>query len=74
LGKIKFVKLNTDENMDVAAKYGIMGVPTLKFFCGGRPVYEMVGGTSKEDLKKILDEVLATHKSCVARSSPVYYV
>ncbi len=34
-GKVKFVKLNTDEAREVAIKYGIMSIPTLKIFKGG---------------------------------------
>ena len=58
-GKVKFVKLNTDENPQVAGKYGIRSIPTLLIFRGGEPVGQVVGFRPKSDLSKRLDEVLA---------------
>jgi len=34
-GKVKFLKLNTDESVNTAAKYGIRSIPTLLMFKGG---------------------------------------
>ena len=57
-GKVKFVKLNTDENPQVAGKYGIRSIPTLLIFRGGEPVSQVVGFRPKSDLSKRLDEVV----------------
>ena len=57
-GRVKFVKLNTDENPGVAGKYGIRSIPTLLIFKGGEPVGQVVGFRPKSDLAKRLDEVL----------------
>ncbi len=57
-GKVKFVKLNTDENPQVAGKYGIRSIPTLLVFKGGKPVGQIVGFRPKSDLEKRLQEVL----------------
>jgi thioredoxin 1 len=54
-GKVKFAKLNTDENRDTAAKYGIMGIPTLKIFKGGDEVGSMSGAAPKDYLKEFID-------------------
>jgi thioredoxin 1 len=54
-GKVKFVKLNTDENRDTAVKYGIMGIPTLKIFKGGDEVGSMSGAAPKDYLKEFID-------------------
>ncbi len=42
-GKVKIGELNTDENQEIAIRYGIMGIPTLGMFRGGRLVDRMVG-------------------------------
>lgn len=57
-GKVKFVKLNTDENPQIAGKYGIRSIPTLLVFKGGKPVGQIVGFRPKSDLEKRLQEVL----------------
>jgi thioredoxin 1 len=57
-GKVKFVKLNTDDNPQVAGKYGIRSIPTLLVFKGGEQVSQIVGFRPKSDLAKRLDEAL----------------
>ena len=42
-GKVKIGKLNTDDNQEIAIRFGIMGVPTLGLFKGGRLVDRLVG-------------------------------
>jgi len=71
-GKVKFAKLNVLENPDnreIAISYGVMGTPTLLFFCAGRPVGGVVGSMSRERLKKILDDMLERHRECVRQST-----
>jgi len=58
-GKVKFVKLNTDDNVQAAITYGIRSIPTLMVFKGGRPVEQVIGFRPKSDLKRTLDKVLA---------------
>ncbi len=47
-GKVKVMKLNTDENMDIAAKYNILSIPTLGFFKGGQLVDRIIGAVPKK--------------------------
>lgn len=70
--KLIFSMVNAAENQDIAQGYGIMGVPTIKFFCGGRPVYEIVGFRPENELRVEIEKVLQTHKKCVSESSPIY--
>ena len=56
--KVKFVKLNTDDNVKTAAQYQIRSIPTLLVFKGGEPVGQIIGFRPKSDLKKKLDTVL----------------
>lgn len=55
-GKIKFVKINVDENPDISGKYRIMSIPTVKIFKDGKIVEDMVGLKSKSELERILDK------------------
>ncbi len=58
-GKVTFTKLNVDEAPSIAARYGIMSIPTVMLFKGGQAVKQIVGLRPKKDFKGSLDEVLA---------------
>ena len=57
-GKVKFVKMNVDENNDIPGQFNVMSIPTFIIFKGGKPVGQFVGGRPKEDVKKELDKVI----------------
>jgi thioredoxin 1 len=57
-GKVRVVKLNTDENPDIASKYKIMGIPTIMFFKNGEKLDQVVGAVPKPQLKAKLDSFL----------------
>lgn len=59
-GKVKVGKLNVDENPQTAGKYSVMSIPTLLVFKKGQPVKTMVGAQPKENIKKGVEEVLAS--------------
>lgn len=56
-GKFKIGKVNVDDNGAKASEYGIMSIPALKIFKGGKVVKEFVGVQSKENLKKALEDL-----------------
>ena len=58
-GKVKFVKLNTDDNPLIASKFGIRSIPTLLVFKGGEVADQVVGFRPKSELVKHLDAALA---------------
>jgi thioredoxin 1 len=51
------VKVNVDENNDLAQKYGIRGIPTMIFFKNGEAAKTLVGLQPKEEIKKTLEEL-----------------
>ena len=51
-GKVKFVKLNVDENPGTAAKFGIMSIPTLMLFKDGQLASRQVGAAPKQKLEQ----------------------
>ncbi|MCX8068955.1 MAG: thioredoxin [Thermodesulfovibrionales bacterium] len=57
-GKVKIGKLNTDENSEIAARYKIMGIPTVIFFKDGKEIDKVVGAVPKSQLKSKLDSYL----------------
>jgi thioredoxin 1 len=58
-GKVKFVKLNTDDNIETASRYGIRSIPTIMVFKGGEAVDQVIGFRPKSELKKSLEKALA---------------
>lgn len=54
--KIKIGKLNVDEQMELAAQFGIVSIPTLLLFDGGEAVAKTIGYQPKESLQAFLDE------------------
>jgi thioredoxin 1 len=53
--KVKFVKINVDENRDLAQKYGVRGIPTLIFVRNGELIDTKVGALTKSQLREFID-------------------
>lgn len=58
-GKLKVMKLNTDEAPEIAGRYQIMSIPTILFFKGGQPVEKLIGARPKPEFKQVIDSLLA---------------
>src|SRR5262245_54845762 len=56
--KLKVAKVNVDEAQDLAAKFGIMSIPTLLVFKKGKVVSQIVGAMPKDQLLDKLNPVL----------------
>ncbi len=52
VGKIAFGKLNVDQNRSVAARYGIMSIPTLLVFKNGQLVDRIIGAMPRQRLEQ----------------------
>ena len=57
-GKIKFCKLNVDENRQTSQKYQVMSIPTLLFFKNGEVVEQSVGAVPESELRSKVELVL----------------
>jgi thioredoxin 1 len=58
-GRALIAKLNADEYPEILQSFGIMGIPTLIYFKGGREVDRQVGMTNYNTLKSKLERQLA---------------
>jgi thioredoxin 1 len=57
-GKANICKVNTDEEQDIATKYGIRSIPTILFFKDGEIVDQMVGAASKQAFEEKINSLL----------------
>lgn len=58
-GKANICKVNTDEEQEIAGKYGIRSIPTILFFKNGEMVDQMVGAAAKQAFEEKLNALLA---------------
>lgn len=60
-GTVKFVKLNIDENPDIAWSYGVKSIPTLMIFRNGKPFRRMIGASPvahyRGELQKVVSKI-----------------
>jgi len=54
-GRVKIAKVDVDDNREIAAKYGIRGIPTLMIFKNGELAAQKVGALSKAQLTAFVD-------------------
>lgn len=66
---IKFVKVNVQEESEIASRYGIQGIPVIKFFCEGREVGEVVGYVPEGVLRKQVEEIAKNASKCLTNTS-----
>ncbi|EJO5348523.1 thioredoxin [Clostridium botulinum] len=57
-GKVKFVKVNVDENPVISTQYKIASIPTLKVFKAGEAVETLVGFRPKEGIKSAVEKYI----------------
>lgn len=57
-GKVKFVKVNVDENTDLAKKYGVRGIPQLMTFKGGEFLQGKTGAQTAAGIKTLVEAAL----------------
>ncbi len=57
-GKLKFVKVDTEENPELANKFGIQGIPCLVIAKNGEEVDRIIGALPEPNLKEKINEIL----------------
>ena len=72
-GKMVFARIDITKNSYAVNRYGVMATPTFKFFCGGKPIQEIVGELYPPLLRKIAEDSLTYGKECITKSTPIDY-
>ena len=57
-GKAVIAKVNVDESPTIAQQYSIRSIPSIIFFKNGSPAKQLVGVVAKEEMAKIIEELL----------------
>jgi thioredoxin len=57
-GRVKFVRIDTDDNQELAMQFGIMSIPTVMFFAKGKVEDIVIGAVPPAVLKTKLDNLL----------------
>ncbi len=56
-GKVKLVKINVDENQELAAQFRVQSIPAVYGFKDGRPVDGFMGGVPENQLKQFIERL-----------------
>lgn len=57
-GKFLLAKVNSDDNQELATRYGVRGIPSVKAFVGGEPVDEFSGALPESEVRAFLDRLV----------------
>jgi len=57
-GKIKFGKVNVEDNQEIASKFNVMSIPNFVLFKNGKVANQFMGGMSAEDFENRLKELI----------------
>ncbi|MBI4452790.1 thioredoxin [Candidatus Woesearchaeota archaeon] len=58
--KLKFSKLNVDDNQEIAAKYDVRGIPCMIIFKDGKEIDRIIGAAGEASLRSKIDLILAS--------------
>ena len=67
-GEVALAKLDTDANQQLAAAFGIQGIPAVKAFKDGRVVSEFVGAQPPPQVKRFFDELLPSEADALVEA------
>jgi len=66
---VKFVKVNVQEEQNIASRYGVEGIPVIKYFCKGMEVGSVLGFRTKEQLTQDIKKIMSEQEQCLANAS-----
>ena len=66
-GEVRLAKVNSDENPNLAARYGIQSIPTVLAFINGDPVNGFMGALPKEAIRQFIEELIPKETDKLAR-------
>ncbi|MCS7119642.1 MAG: thioredoxin domain-containing protein [Nitrososphaerota archaeon] len=70
--RVKFVRFNVlknPNNREVAIRNGVLGTPTIAFYCDGKYLGSVVGFLSKTDLEHAVEDFMRRYRECVKQST-----
>ena len=67
--KVVFAEVNIAGTPTITGRYGIMGTPTFKLFCGGKPIQEFTGSVYPATIKKAVENGLQQGMECIEKTS-----
>ena len=56
--KLKFTKINVDDNQEIAARYDVRGIPCMIIFKNGKELDRIIGAYPEAELRKKIDIIL----------------
>ncbi|MBN2329361.1 MAG: thioredoxin [Candidatus Omnitrophica bacterium] len=65
-GRVKIVKINTDENEELSMHFGIQGIPAVKVFQQGKLIHEFTGALPEFQIRQILDQFVSSETDDIA--------
>lgn len=68
-GRMRFGKLHVFREGEIAQRFSILGTPTVKFFCKGREVHEIVGFRPEGAFREEVERVLENYENCIESST-----
>ena len=59
INKMKFTKLNVDDNQEIAAQFDVRGIPCMIIFKNGNEIDRIIGAYPEAELRRKIDVILA---------------